>query len=121
MALGADGYAPLGYELCRRCGAPFVEGTRRTGRCQSCDETVAKANATTVVISINGDDAERGPAKTRRRKRRRTLSAEAKARRRIWNRARSRALGDLADRHRDEYQALLEHHHRSLTSESDVG
>ena len=31
-------------------------------------------------------------------------------RNRLYNRARGRAQQDLAERHRDEYQALLQHH-----------
>lgn len=109
-ALGAAGYTPVGYEMCP-CGAIFVEGTRRTGRCQDCDTAVATLNSSDVVVRIDGSDVTR-KALTKRRSRSKPSPAAREARR-AFNRARSRAYSELARRHPDEYAALLEHFQRA--------
>lgn len=103
MNEGADGFTVVGYILCRTCDSHFVDDGRHT-RCPACvraDVVVGEAEAMARA-------AARPPAKrpTRGRKPRKMTKAQ-KDEKRLWNRARSRALTRLRQIHPDLYEVLL--------------
>ena len=98
--MGADQFTPEGYEACRHCGHFMVAG----GKYRSCDacrrQRVENARHLELV-----DLAQRKPA--RRRRRARKLTAAEREQKRVWNRARSRAIQRLVRVHHELYLMLL--------------
>lgn len=101
MTTGADGYVIEGYQACRHCGVWKVDGTLRSGLCASCIRV--GAGRLELVREI-----DRPPPKRASRSRQSVKLTDAqKARKRDWNRARSRALMRLSRIHHALYEVLL--------------
>ncbi len=106
-ALGADGFVPLGHEACRHCGDLYVEGVLVGGACIDCARLILEqARTMEVVHAVNGRTVVNRPTKSKRRRKRKLTPAE-RENKRLWNRARSRAIQRLIRLNHPMYEMLL--------------
>jgi hypothetical protein len=97
---GADGFVPVGYRSCRGCGE-FMLVTQRASYCVTCRDEMATEARALELATLDRRPLVTRPTKARRRKARPTEA------RRLWNRARSRAMQRLVRIHRPMYEVLL--------------
>lgn len=107
MTTGADCFVPLGHEACRHCGDLHVEGVMVGGACTDCAALLLEqARTMEVVHAVNGRTVVSRPTKAKRRRKRKLTPAE-RENKRLWNRARSRAIQRLIRLNHPMYELLL--------------
>lgn len=100
---GAEDFVIAGYETCRRCGEWAVEGSLISRLCSECASELAhQAETVELAYEVDGRTVVSRPTRSRRRP-----TPTDPARKRAWNRARSRALLRVARVHRPLYEVIL--------------
>jgi hypothetical protein len=98
---GADLFVPVGYRSCQGCGE-FMLVTLRASRCADCRDEMASEARAPELATLDHRPLVTRPTKARRRRKARPTEAK-----RLWNRARSRAMQRLVRIHRPMYEVLL--------------
>lgn len=96
-----------GYQACSVCGEWTVESGSADRRCADCRAEAADvARHLEVVHQVRDRTVVSRPTRARKRRKHKLTAAE-REQRRLWNRARSRAIQRLVRIHRPLYQVLL--------------
>lgn len=107
MTTGADAFVAVGYESCTSCGDWFPEGTRRGGKCATCAALILEQCRTMEVAhAVDGRTIVNRPTRARRKAKRKLTPAE-RHQKRLWNRARSRAIQRLIRLNKPMYEILM--------------